>query len=220
MVKRRTSERRASLAAVILMVSWAITACSSGPPPPPPTQGLPYEEELTTFRADKDQYFRTGERSPLVESERKGFPGLLYFPIDPAYRVPAVLREEPGSAVVIALETSKNQYDKMRRVGTLEFTVAGTPLSLTAFAPAEASVITRLFVPFRDGTTGLETYPGGRYLDLDRTPSGIYDLDFNRAYHPNCVFNIEWECPVPPRENRLPVAIRVGEKLSATALVK
>ena len=76
-------------------------------------------------------------------------------------------------------------------------------------------MITRLFVPFRDGTTGLETYPGGRYLDLDRTPSGIYDLDFNRAYHPNCVFNIEWECPVPPRENRLPVAIRVGEKLSS-----
>ena len=108
----------------------------------------------------------------------------------------------------------------MRRVGTLEFTVSGTPLSLTAFAPVDASVITRLFVPFRDGTTGLESYAGGRYLDLDRTPSGIYDLDFNRAYHPNCVFNIEWECPVPPRENRLPVPIRVGEKLLSAVLAK
>jgi uncharacterized protein (DUF1684 family) len=193
-------------------------ACSSGPPPPPPTQGLPYESEITGFRSEKDQLFRTGDRSPLPEADRAAFPGISYYPIDAAFRVPAFLREEPdGAGQVIALETSKNQYDKMRRVGRLEFSVAGVSLSLTAFAPAEATVITRLFVPFRDLTTGAETYHGGRYLDLDRTPSGLYDLDFNRAYHPYCVYSIEWECPVPPRENRLTIAVRAGERMRQTA---
>ena len=70
-----------------------------------------------------------------------------------------------------------------------------------------------VFVPFFDLTNGAETYPGGRYLDLDRTASGVYDLDFNRAYHPFCLFNAEYDCPVPPRENRLAIPIRAGEKL-------
>jgi len=71
----------------------------------------------------------------------------------------------------------------------------------------------RLFVPFGDLTNGNETYPGGRYLDLDRTATGIYDLDFNRAYHPFCVYNSSYDCPYPPRENRLAVPIRAGERL-------
>jgi uncharacterized protein (DUF1684 family) len=84
---------------------------------------------------------------------------------------------------------------------------------LTAFAPAEATVITRLFVPFGDLTNVDETYRGGRYLDLQRTPTGVYDLDFNQAYHPYCVYNVNYVCPLPPRENRLTVAIRAGERL-------
>ena len=55
--------------------------------------------------------------------------------------------------------------------------------------------------------------PAGRYLDLERTATGIYDLDFNRAYHPFCLFNATYDCPFPPRENRLPIPIRAGERL-------
>ncbi len=90
----------------------------------------------------------------------------------------------------------------------------GEALKLTAFAEAADTALLRLFVPFGDRTNGNETYPGGRYLDLDRTATGIYDLDFNRAYHPYCLFNATYDCPVPPRENRLPVPVRAGEKLS------
>ena len=68
-------------------------------------------------------------------------------------------------------------------------------------------------VPFHDLTNGTETYAGGRYLDLDRTATGIYDLDFNRAYNPFCLFNPTYDCPVPPRENRLTLPIRAGEKI-------
>ena len=101
----------------------------------------------------------------------------------------------------------------MRRIGTLAFTLKGQALTLTAFVEADDTSLRRLFVPFGDLTNGLETYQGGRYLDLDRTGSGVYELDFNRAYHPFCVFNPEYDCPIPPRENRLPVPIKAGERL-------
>ena len=66
-------------------------------------------------------------------------------------------------------------------------------------------------------TNGTETYVGGRYLDLDRTATGLYDLDFNRAYHPYCVYNPQYDCPYPPRENRLTTPIRSGERLEAAS---
>jgi hypothetical protein len=97
----------------------------------------------------------------------------------------------------------------------LGFTLGGSSYTLIAFVNADTDALNRLFVPFGDLTNSGETYHGGRYLELDRTSTGLYDLDFNRAYHPNCVYSPAWECPVPPRENRLPVAIRAGERLRA-----
>jgi len=195
-----------------ILVACAAAACTSGPPPP--VDELPYEEQLRADRAAKDQYLRTDRRSPLLPEDRAAFSGLPYYPIDPAMRVPARLREEKADPpVIIALPTSQATFDRMRRVGALAFTIDGSAYTLTAFADADARTITRLFVPFGDLTSGLETYQGGRYLDLDRTASGTYDLDFNRAYHPYCVYNPGWLCPVPPRENRLQVAIRAGERL-------
>jgi uncharacterized protein (DUF1684 family) len=78
----------------------------------------------------------------------------------------------------------------MQRVGSLSFTLKGTSLTLTAFADEGVRTITRLFVPFGDLTSGTDTYRGGRYLELDRTSTSLYDLDLNRAYHPYCVYNI------------------------------
>jgi hypothetical protein len=102
-------------------------------------------------------------------------------------------------------------------VGTLGFTVNGTPLTLVAFADLESTSMNRLFVPFTDTTSGTDTYGGGRYLELEKTPTGLYDLDFNRAYHPFCVYNPTFDCPIPPKENRLPIAIRAGERLASAA---
>ena len=62
-------------------------------------------------------------------------------------------------------------------------------------------------------TSGTETYPAGRYLDLDRNATGIYVIDFNRAYHPYCYYNLTFDCPYPPAENRLTVPIRAGERM-------
>lgn len=155
---------------------------------------------------------RGSSESPVPTEKRSTFPPLPYYPIDEQYRVPAALKVI-GSDQIIELSLSTGQTRKMRRIGTLAFTLRGEPLQLTAFADVGDSQLRRLFVPFGDLTSGTETYQGGRYLDLDRTASGVYDLDFNRAYHPFCVFDARYECPIPPRENRLKVAIRAGEKL-------
>ena len=93
------------------------------------------------------------------------------------------------------------------------FSVRGESYKLVAFA--ENDSLTRLFVPFGDLTNGGETYRGGRFLDLDRTSTGFYDLDFNKAYNPYCVYNPTYICPLPPRESRLPIPIRAGELLGA-----
>jgi uncharacterized protein (DUF1684 family) len=158
--------------------------------------------------------FRSDKQSPLLPEQKAGFAGLPYYPFDPAFRVPASLTPDPAAGSTInQLPTSAQEMRKMRRVGTLTFTIAGTPLVLTAFADAETRSMNQLFVPFFDGTSGAGTYEGGRYLELPRTPTGMYDLDFNLAYHPYCVYNPSYVCPVPPRENRLAIPIPAGEKL-------
>ena len=165
------------------------------------------------FRSDEKD--ANGQpRSPLPPEQRATFTALPYYPFNAAYRIPASLTPDPAAGnLIIELPTSAQEMRRMRRVGTLRFTIAGTDLSLTAFADAETRSIDQLFVPFGDATSGTETYGGGRYLELPRTPTGLYDLDFNLAYHPYCVFNPSYVCPVPPRENRLAIAIPAGEKL-------
>ena len=194
-----------------LLACLAVASCTSGPGPP---DERPYQEQVAAFRADKDQFFRTGKESPIPAEERAAFTGLAYYAVDPAARVPTYLTQErTAPAVIIQLQTSGDELRKMRKVGTLGFSFAGGTYKLTAFADAEAGNVDRLFVPFGDLTNVSETYRGGRYLELDRTPTGLYDLDFNRAYHPFCVYNTTYICPVPPAENRLPVAIHAGERL-------
>jgi uncharacterized protein len=201
------------------LVIVALAGCRSGPPPPEETSR---EARVAAERAAKDQLFKTAPEcrgpaiacSPLLPADRPTFTGLRYYAFDPAARVPASLdRDATSSGVIIELPTSAEEMRRMRRVGTLKFTLRGTAFALTAFADADARSIDQLFVPFGDTTSGSETYGGGRYLELPRTATGLYDLDFNLAYHPYCVYNPTFVCPVPPRENRLPIAIHAGERL-------
>ena len=171
----------------------------------------PYQEQIAAWRADKDAYMRSND-SPVPADRRTTFPPLAYYAIDERFRVPAALKIARGEETM-EMSTSTGTRRTMRRIGTLEFTLEGTPMTLTAFAEATDNTLMRLFVPFGDLTNQYETYRAGRYLDLDRTATGLYDLDFNRAYHPFCLFNTSYECPIPPRENQLKVFVRAGERL-------
>jgi uncharacterized protein (DUF1684 family) len=200
-------------AALLFAASLVAARCSSGPPPPKDER--PYEEQIAAFRALKDSDFRAaGNRdSPIPAAERASFPGLSYYPVQPSYRVPAALHEAPSNPpVIIQLTNTGHEIEQKVKVGSLAFTLDGREYALSAFAE-NAGNVERLWVPFRDLTSGVETYGGGRYLNLDRTASGTYDLDFNRAYHPYCVYNVEFLCPYPPSENRLTVPVRAGERL-------
>jgi uncharacterized protein (DUF1684 family) len=175
----------------------------------------PYVEGVLATRTEKDRWLRAGEGSPIPLEARATFAGLPYYDIKPEFRVPAFLTEQRGAPpVIIALQNTGNEPEQMRKVGSLGFAIGAAQYKLTAFADLDDRTMERLFVPFGDLTNGTDTYGGGRYLNLDRTPTGLYDLDFNRAYHPYCVYNPSWLCPVPPRENRLAVAIPAGERLN------
>jgi len=175
---------------------------------------VPYADSISAWRAEKDRFMQQSPDSPIPPEQRASFPPLSYFPIEPEYRVPASLTVDRSNEV-IEIPTSRGERRPHNRVGKLSFTLKGRLLTLTAFVEVGQQDTNHLFVPFGDLTNGTESYPGGRYLELDRTPTGIYDLDFNRAYHPFCYYNPKYDCPYPPRENRLPIPIRAGERMSA-----
>ena len=185
-----------------------LARCSSGAPP---TNDADYAKQLQADRAAKDAAFRNQPGEPVPRELADKLIPLSYFPPDPDYVVPASLTLAPERDVV-EMPTSTGEVRKEERVGVLEFTLKGQQLTLGAFVEAGADV-NRLFVPFRDLTSGTETYQAGRYLDLDRTPTGLYTIDFNRAYHPYCYYSSKFDCPYPPSENRLPVPIRAGERI-------
>jgi len=193
----------------VWLVCVVLACVSCGSKPPESTQD--YAAKIAADRAAKDATFAKSD-DPIPANKHAELLPLSYFPIDPDYDVPAQLKpiDDPTP---IDMPTSTGVMRKMRRVGTLEFSVKGQPLKLTAFVEVGAPNLDRLFVPFRDLTSVTETYGGGRYLDLERTKTGIYEIDFNRAYTPYCYYNPTYECPYPPAENNLKIPIRAGEKL-------
>lgn len=192
---------------LVLLLFATLAACSSTPE-------LTYEEEIAAWHAEKDAFMREAEESPVPKDKRAGFPPLTYFSTNQDYRVPAALTVQ-RSDKYLELPTSTGLRRRMQRIGSLDFTLRGEQFKLTAFAEEADRDLRRLFVPFGDRTNGTETYPAGRYLDLERTATSIYELDFNRAYNPFCLYNPTYDCPIPPRENRLATPIRAGEKLGA-----
>jgi uncharacterized protein (DUF1684 family) len=167
--------------------------------------------ELDEFRADKDAFFRDDPRSPLTDEQRGGFAGLSYFPETPDLQVEGVLEidgvdlDEP-----IVMLTSTGGEQTYRRAGVVRFVVEGQPTRVTLFSSPD---VHELFLPFRDATSGTDTYGAGRYLEVERpSEGGAVVIDFNAAYNPYCAYNPSWSCPIPPGENRLAVPIRAGER--------
>ncbi len=179
-------------------------------------------DALTRFRHSRDELFRTHPQSPLNEEARTRFEGLRYFDHDPAYRIH--LRVEPADAGD-PLEIDTGGEDGVityRRAGSLRFRLAGEDCQLTVFSLVGYGG--GLFLPFRDATSGHETYGGGRYLfDTVKNTDGLaleltagsadITIDFNFAYNPSCVYDARWACPLAPRENWLAVPVRAGEKM-------
>ncbi len=188
-----------------VVAAMAMTLACSGEPEDYPSQ-------IAAQRAAKDEAFKAQPGNPVPADKMASLVPLTYFPIDELYAVPAAL-EPAAERTRLQVPTSTGKIRDIERIGTLKFMVKGQTMRLTAFHELDQPQITRLFVPFLDLTTGTETYSAGRYMELDPTPTGIYVVDFNVAYHPFCYYNSEFDCPYPPKENRLEMPIRAGERL-------
>jgi len=175
---------------------------------------LAYPDAVREYRAEKDELFRTSHASPVPEAERAAFPGIPYFDVDEALRFEG-LKLEPYAGmepVSFQIPTTDGQLRDADRAGVFRFDLGGEARTLTAYTFAGGGPES-VFVPFLDSTSGAETYGAGRYLDIDREEDGTYAVDFNLAYHPSCVYDPRFSCPLTPAENRLPIRIEAGERL-------
>jgi uncharacterized protein (DUF1684 family) len=166
--------------------------------------------ELEDFRAGKDQFFAHDHRSPLAPRQQHSFKALSYFPENKALVIKAKIDRsvQPGA---VRMQTTKGEEQVYRRYGLVRFQVDGQPAQVTLYSSTGSH---EFFLPFRDATSGQETYGGGRYLDLHAHGDELV-IDFNYAYNPYCAYNPDWNCPLPPAENWLKVMIRAGEKAFA-----
>ncbi|QLD86310.1 DUF1684 domain-containing protein [Natronomonas halophila] len=197
-----------------------------------------WREELQSYRAQKDDQFASSRQSPLPPEEREDFDGLDYFDPDPDYRVEATV-ELVDSDETVTMETTADGEQLYERAARLHFELADASgetdeHTLVAYQRVDHEGGS-LFVPFRDKTTGQQTYPGGRYMELHTEGASRSDansssgeqsdprdgeledgatvpLDFNLAYSPFCAYSEAYECPLPPQENWLEVAVAAGER--------
>jgi uncharacterized protein len=169
----------------------------------------PWREELETERRMKDEFMARHPESPFVAG-RVPFHDLRYFPPDPKYRIRARL-ERASAPEEAYLRTNRDGQAVMRYLGQLAFQLEGRRLKLAVYHAGEG-VGTSVFVPFRDLTSGDDSYGPGRYVTLELNEADDYEIDFNRAFNPYCAYTDDYECGFPPAENDLPVPIRAGEK--------
>ena len=169
-----------------------------------------YRQLLTEKRAEKDQFMRTNGESPI--RDKSSFNGLSYFAPDPAYRVVARLEPFADKTQKLVVHMSDGSEEVYEKFAHAVFSLNGEAHRLLIVKLANTYSIL-----FRDETSGKETYGGGRYIELD--PKQVSDsqaiIDFNTAYNPYCAYTPTFACPLPPAENKLPIAVKAGEKYTA-----
>lgn len=172
---------------------------------------------LVTFRTRKDRLFGEHPQSPIPADARRDFRGLAYWRHEPSLAFRSRLERDPAAPALDLPRSGPGEAMPFTRLGWVRFGVDGTSCRLAVYWLNDYAG--GIFIPFRDATSGRETYAGGRYLwdsakGADQGSSnGELTLDFNYAYHPSCVYDPRWSCPLSPEENRLAIGIPAGERL-------
>ncbi len=169
------------------------------------------QEKLLTFRKQKDDHWKNDPQSPLTEEQKRNFKGLNYFPSNPNLSFELELDKNiPDVGKEIVIKTTGGDEQVYLKAGKVKFNVEGKEVEATVFEDPEQEQF-QYYLLFRDETTGEETYANGRMLQIPKKGDQLV-IDFNYAYNPYSSYNDNWDCPITPGENILPVRINSGEK--------
>ena len=175
----------------------------------------PYKAEILKWQKKMDEQLMDKDESPLGKKELKQFKGLDYYAIDSTFRVKARFVRTPNE-LPFNMPTTTERLPIYVKYGEAIFTLDGKEFTLPLYQSQTLLNVDAmedyLFLPFTDDTNALETYGGGRYLDLSIPEGDFIIIDFNKAYNPYCAYNERYSCPIPPKANRLDVEIKAGVK--------
>ena len=168
---------------------------------------------IKQFQDDLNKEYLNSETSPLQKQERETFKGIHFFPVNLQYVVKAKFVRTLNEKI-FAMPTSGSITKKYVKFGEVQFTLMEKQYKLNVYQSIDLASQRKfrnyLFIPFRDATSGKETYGGGRYIDLTIPQTDTITLNFNLAYQPYCAYTEGYNCPIPPRENYLPVMVDAG----------
>ena len=171
------------------------------------------EEKVVKWRKEREDFFRNHQRSPLAPTQKKNFKGLKYYPFNPRFvfsgKIDRYLLHINNPDYYATFLTNKGTNKRYIRYGKFQFNVDEKAFSLEVFKSILSDL---LFVPFKDLTSGKQTYEGGRYIEAEILTGYRMVLDFNMAYHPSCVYDERFVCVLPPKENTLGIEVLAGEK--------
>jgi len=166
-------------------------------------------------RKDKDKEMVTDDHSPLTPEDKATFEKLKYYRPKVKFRKEATF-ERFDQAMHFLMKTTTDRLPEYSVYGAVTFYHNGKKYTLNVYQNIELvkkpGYENYLFIPFNDKTNGLETYGGGRFLDITETGKDTVVIDFNKAYNPYCAYNHKYSCPIPPESNNLKIKVKAGEK--------
>ena len=169
-----------------------------------------YNNDLTPFQREINDFFKDASVSPLKKRDLKNFRGLDFFTYDSTYLVTAKLTKTPKEKPFMMLTTTDMMVEYIK-YGTISFELLSNQYSLDIYKNLEdPNERDNLFLPFLDDTNGNESYGGGRYINLDIPQVDNLIIDFNSAFNPYCVYDEKYSCPIVPIDNYLPLEIKAG----------
>jgi hypothetical protein len=175
-----------------------------------------YINSIQKDRKLKDTEMLTGDHSPIPDEEKATFSKLKYYRPKVSFRKEASFKRY-DQATPFLMKTTTERLPEYSIYGVVTFRHKGKDITLNVYQNIELvkkpGYEKHLFIPFNDRTNGVETYGGGRFLDITENGAEKLIIDFNKAYNPYCAYNHKYSCPIPPEENDLKIKIKAGEKI-------
>lgn len=173
------------------------------------------KEAVIAFQKELNTEYADSVKSPLLKKDLKTFKALDFYPINEKFFVNAKFVRTPDEKP-FEMPTTTSRKPMYVKYGEAHFSIDGKKFKVNLYQSLDLKKIEEykdaLFLPFTDLTSGVDSYGGGKYIDLKIPEGTTITIDFNRAYNPYCAYNHKYSCPIPPQENDLAIEIKAGVK--------